>query len=134
MQKVCRLLIRLAKAAALTVAIILVTFAVILSDGRALDLRIGLSREEPVIFMMSAACWLTILWVAYMLTAGGWRNHFDLKRALLTGLLIVPMVLILVQLEGPRTPKWIIPALVGVAALFAALIAERIIPRVDRSD
>ena len=110
------------------IVLALVLFLIILSDGRVLDLRIGAAAEGPTVLAVSLLCWAILLAFGVRLTVGRWRHHRDLKRLVLMVLLLLPILLAVLSLLPEVAPDWVGAVLVGLSALAANLVAERVVP------
>ncbi len=112
----------------------LVLMLILLSDGRVLDPRIGTASDEPALLGVSLLCWVILVAFGVQLTVGRWKHHRDLKRAVLTGLLSLPLLMAIFSLLPEATPDWMGAILAGLSALAACLVADRVLPHRARTE
>jgi hypothetical protein len=115
-------------AALFAIALTLVLFMILLSDGRVLDLRIGVLTQNPALLTISIACWVVVAAFCLRLTLGRWKTYYALKRAVLTGILIIPSLMVVFSMLPVAAPSWAGALLAGMVALVASMIANRFIP------
>jgi len=111
------------------IALALVLFLIILSNGRVLDLRIGAAAEGPTLPAIALFCWAILLAFGVQLTVGGWKHHRGLKRSVLMVLLLLPLLIVIPSVLPDATPDWVGAVLAGFSALVACVIAELVVPR-----
>ena len=73
-------------------------------------------------------CWAVLLAFGVRLTVGGWKHQRYVKRLTLMVLLAVPPLWAIFSFLPNATPNWAKATLVGLTALAANVIAERVVP------
>lgn len=113
------------------IGIALVLFLVVLSDGKILN-PIAVADRGTVPVAIALICWVILLGFGWLLTVGEWKRHRKLKRAVLTGLLMLPPLLAIFSLLPETAPSWAGAALSGLIALVAIIVSDRLVPEERR--
>jgi len=110
------------------VGLALVLFSVVRSDGKVLN-PIHMAGSSAALLVITVICWAMLLGFGWLLTVGKWRRHRGLKRVVMMILLMLAPLLAIISLLPETAPKWIGAACSALIALFASLVADRLVPK-----
>ena len=117
---------RIAKRLLFAIALVLALFLIALSNGRVLDLRIGLIEGSATLLAISLVCWCSFLTIIYKTFLGNWRESYYPKFALLGATFFIPLYFSVLFFGPAETPRLAQALMAGMCAFIAVIAADKV--------